>query len=445
LAQGLIQGELQAAWPQTENAASAKVAVALSGGLDSISLLHACLQAFPGQVVALHVNHHLQEASARFEAFCVSWCAANGAPLTTLHLEAKPSKGESIEAFARRERYRLLEQAALAAGCNTLLTAHHQDDQVETLLLALSRGADIGGISSIAPSRMQGQVRLVRPLLGLRRSVLKDYAKTHGLQWIDDPTNTDQAYKRNALRSEVLPALERILPRFVEQAARSVTRLQARAQAAVVLPAHDAADKQGLSRTQLLAASPETQAIMIRQWLATHGLAMPSQSKMLEIAKQLTANGAYGFVPHQGHMIRRYRDSIELVPERQASSIEYQHKLFDIQALKAGVRWSLGNAQTLVIQAPESIGSALDLGITPIRLRERWRPAQARYSRQIRLWCQAGGIGADLRTTMWGLQVLGAEPSADGQAPWLFIAGLGLSALAADAGWKIALEGSDLY
>ncbi len=448
LAQGLIKGAVQAAWSRAEANQAAKLAVALSGGLDSIALVHACCQAFAGQVVALHVNHHLQKASTSFEAFCVSWCTAHGVPLTVLHLEAARSKGESIEAFARRERYHLLEQAAFAAGCTTLFTAHHQDDQVETLLLALARGADIGGISSIAPSRMQGQVRLIRPLLGLRRSVLKTYAKEQGLQWIEDPTNTDQTFKRNALRSEVLPALERILPRFVEQAARSVTRLQARAQAAKVPSMGEAANKNSLkgslSRTQLLAASTETQAIMIRQWLAAHGLAMPSQSKMLEITKQLTADGAYGFVPHQGHVIRRYRDAIELVRESQSSGVECQHKLFDMQSLQAGVRWPLGNAQTLVIQAPGSIGSELALEIAQIRLRERWRPVQARYSRQIRLWCQAGGIGADVRSTMWGLRVLGAMPGSDGLAPWLFVSGLGLSAQAADAGWKIALEGSDL-
>jgi tRNA(Ile)-lysidine synthase len=440
----MIQGALQAAWPLAKSHESAKLAIALSGGLDSIALMHACLQAYPGQVMAFHVNHRLQEASTSFEAFCVSWCTAHGVPLTVLRLDATRSRGESIEAFARRERYRLLEQAALAAGCTTLFTAHHQDDQVETLLLALARGADVGGISSIAPSRMQGRVRLIRPLLGMRRSVLQTYANEQGLEWIEDPTNTDHKFKRNALRSEVLPALERILPRFVEQAARSVTRLQARAQAAVVHSVNEDISKVSLSRIQLLAAAPELQATMIRRWLAAHGLAMPSASKLLEIAKQLTAQGAYGFVSHQGQVIRRYRDSIELVPERPIPGIECQHKLFDMQTLRAGVRWTIGDAHTLVIQAPESIGSALDLEIAPIKLRERWRPAQARYSRQIRLWCQAGGIGADIRTTMWGLQIAGATPASNGQAPWLFIAGLGPGALAADAGWKIALQGGDL-
>ena len=157
---------------------SLPLAVAFSGGADSTALLLAAAQAWPGQVHAIHVHHGLQAAADDFERHCMAVCEQAGVPLHALRVDARHASGESPEDAARRARYRALAGAAQANGLACVLLGQHADDQVETLLLALSRGAGLPGLAAM-PARFERHgMRFERPLLGTSGAALR--------QWLDD-------------------------------------------------------------------------------------------------------------------------------------------------------------------------------------------------------------------------------------------------------------------
>ena len=199
--------------------------VALSGGLDSTVLLHllanlARREALP-PLSAIHIHHGLQTAADAWPAHCRELCAALSVPLQVEHVQVAP--GASLEQAAREARY-----AAFAARLGVdevLLTAQHRDDQAETLLFRLLRGAGVQGLSAMPASRPLGTGQLVRPLLNCSRDELLAYAREHGLAWVEDPSNTDERFSRNYLRRQVMPALLRRWPQASANMARSAAHL----------------------------------------------------------------------------------------------------------------------------------------------------------------------------------------------------------------------------
>lgn len=185
--------------------------VALSGGLDSTLLLHLAAQSHPG-VRAVHINHQLQANSGDTESFCQDLCARLNVPLTVQPVTVKlgSGPGEGLEESARKARYRAFE--ALLEPGDTLLMAHHGDDQAETVLFRMFRGSGVAGLAGMPQSRRLGAGFLSRPLLGVERSELERNARLAGLAWIDDPSNTDQRFDRNFLRLGILPALKKRWP-----------------------------------------------------------------------------------------------------------------------------------------------------------------------------------------------------------------------------------------
>ena len=199
--------------------------VALSGGLDSTVLLHllaglAQREALP-PLSAIHIHHGLQTAADAWPAHCRELCAALSVPLQVEHVQVAP--GASLEQAAREARY-----AAFAARLGVdeaLLTAQHRDDQAETLLFRLLRGAGVQGLSAMPASRALGAGRLVRPLLNCSRDELLAYAHEHKLTWVEDPSNTDERFSRNYLRRQVMPALLGRWPQASANMARSAAHL----------------------------------------------------------------------------------------------------------------------------------------------------------------------------------------------------------------------------
>ena len=192
---------------------SERFLVAYSGGLDSHVLLHlmVCLGREGGfGVRAVHVNHNIQPESRSWADHCRDVCRALDVELEALDVDASNPGKESPESWAREKRYAAIENV-LAEG-EVLLTAHHQDDQLETFLLRLLRGAGVLGLASMRAVRRFGSGLHARPLLQQSRAQLLDYAERHGLQWIEDPSNTDTQLDRNYLRHEVLPALKHRWP-----------------------------------------------------------------------------------------------------------------------------------------------------------------------------------------------------------------------------------------
>jgi tRNA(Ile)-lysidine synthase len=204
-----------------------RIALAFSGGLDSSFLFDEALRHLgPARLVALHVDHGLQSASGDWAAWCLRLAGQSGVEARILKLQGQPAPADSIEAWARGARYEALAQTCRELGIRCLLTAHHRDDQAETILLRLARGSGLEGLAGIEPSlRMQG-VRIVRPLLDWPRAALEEEARKRGLSWLEDPSNADQRFARNAIRHEVLPALRKIFPGADATLARAASHLR---------------------------------------------------------------------------------------------------------------------------------------------------------------------------------------------------------------------------
>lgn len=199
--------------------------IAFSGGLDSTVLLHLLVtlsqhQSLPA-LSAIHVHHGLQAVAEAWPDHCRSVCAALGVPLDVVNVQVRP--GASVERAAREARY-----AAFVAAIHNnevLLTAQHRDDQAETLLFRLLRGAGARGLAAMPRQRPLGQGRLLRPLLDVSRAELEVYAAQQGLTWIDDPSNDDHRYARNYLRQRVFPLLAEQWPQVSATLARSAAHM----------------------------------------------------------------------------------------------------------------------------------------------------------------------------------------------------------------------------
>ncbi|UVL62822.1 tRNA lysidine(34) synthetase TilS [Pseudomonas sp. B21-032] len=199
--------------------------IALSGGLDSSVLLHLLASLSRQQPIppirAIHIHHGLQAAADAWPAHCQRLCDALGVELQIIRVKVAP--GASIEQGARDARYAAFT-AALHPG-EILLTGQHREDQAETLLFRLLRGAGLRGLGAMPGQRPLGQGLLLRPLLGVSRNDLQAYAKAQQLSWIEDPSNTDTQFSRNYLRHQVFPALLQRWPQAAQNLARSAEHL----------------------------------------------------------------------------------------------------------------------------------------------------------------------------------------------------------------------------
>lgn len=294
-----------------------RVLLGYSGGLDSTALLHALAAQREGLagLRAVHVDHALHADSARWSAHCVATCAALGIALETRRV-AVVEDGRGLEAAARDARLAAFV-AVLDAG-ETLVLAQHRDDQAETVLLRLLRGAGSGGLGAMRSEREFGQGRLARPLLDTPRSQLRDYARRHALHWIEDPSNQDTHHDRNHLRHAVLPALRARWPQ-ADQALATSARLAAedalllaeeasRRLAGARLPDSPAA----LSVTALLELSAPWRARVLRAWFAEQGLPpAPARMHARIDAELLSARrDSLAVVRWPGAQLRRWRDAL---------------------------------------------------------------------------------------------------------------------------------------
>ncbi|MFK0095646.1 tRNA lysidine(34) synthetase TilS [Pseudomonas sp. NPDC090592] len=253
--------------------------VAFSGGLDSTVLLHlladhARIHASP-PLRAIHVHHGLQPAADAWPAHCQAICDNLGIELQVIHV--KVTVGASLEQAARDARYDAFRQA-LGPG-DILFTGQHRDDQAETLLFRLLRGAGLRGLAAMPGQRALGQGCLARPLLGCSRQQLQDYAKVHGLRWIEDPSNADTQFARNYLRRDVLPRLQQRWPQATQNFARAADHLgealgllDELAQADLALAGQGAPvawpGLDSLDLAALMALSPARQRNALQYWLS---------------------------------------------------------------------------------------------------------------------------------------------------------------------------------
>ncbi|MCY7370747.1 MAG: tRNA lysidine(34) synthetase TilS [Polaromonas sp.] len=286
--------------------------VALSGGADSSALLVACAAKWPGQVEAIHVHHGLQSAADDFERHCRTLCAQLQVPIEVRRVDAKAAPGQSPEAAARAARYEAFRQFAqqnrAQEGIKIIATGQHADDQVETLLLALSRGAGLPGLAAMPAEWERGGRRYRRPFLRVPGPMLRTWLASRRIGWIDDPTNLDERFTRNRIRTQLLPPLAAAFPHFRETFARSA-RHAAQAQALLNEVASD--DLLGTGCPPHVAAlrqlSRSRQANLLRHWLRRDFAVGPSEAQLLELLAQIADCSTRGHRIHlkvaDGHVV----------------------------------------------------------------------------------------------------------------------------------------------
>jgi len=204
------------------------LAVAYSGGADSTALLWACQQKWPGLVRAVHINHGLQDAASDFEQHAKRFCQANSIPLAVVRVNATHVTGQSPEDAARRARYQALEDALSqhwSGQVRDMALAQHAQDQIETVVLALSRGAGLPGLSGMRTHWVSNGVNFHRPIVQVSVDDLRAFNHRHGLDWVEDPTNADTRYTRNRIRQNILPPLREAFPEFAQMLARSAKHI----------------------------------------------------------------------------------------------------------------------------------------------------------------------------------------------------------------------------
>lgn len=294
-----------------------RLCVGLSGGRDSVVLLHAlCQLALPNELAALHVHHGLSANADAWANFCTKLCHDWGVPLTVKHVDVPHDSGMGIEAAARRLRH-----AAFAeCGAHWVALAHHRDDQAETVLLNLLRGAGVDGAGGMVVERPHGKqgVRLIRPLLNAPRSVLEAYAATHGLAWIDDESNADTDFRRNYLRHEIMPRLAARFPSGAAALTRAAGHFNEGAQLLAELAAQDRCALAPNGRIEIARLNALSQARarnVLRHELELAGCTMPDARWIEEALRQL-ANAhaeAATCVSVGRHELHAYRGELYLI------------------------------------------------------------------------------------------------------------------------------------
>ena len=229
-------------------------------------------------IEAIHVHHGLSPNADAWAAFCRRWCKRLGVPLKIQKVKIA-RRGEGLEAAARRARYEAFGNSK--ADCIAL--AHNLDDQAETVLMNLLRGAGVRGARGMLPESSHGKKTLLRPLLGMPRAAILAYAREHGLEWIEDESNADQSLTRNFIRRSVGPLLDSKYPKWREALARAARHFSTREAGAEHL---------------------------LRKFLQTKGLRAPSEAKLVEMLKQLRSKGSRTLIRHDGARLRVYRGKV---------------------------------------------------------------------------------------------------------------------------------------
>jgi tRNA(Ile)-lysidine synthase len=269
---------------------SDRLVAGLSGGVDSVVLLDVLqrvARTLRFRVSALHVNHQLSAHAARWSAFCRDLCRRRGIPYESVRVKVR--RGDSLEAAARDARY-----AAFAGQrCDFVVLAHHRDDQVETLLLQLLRGAGVKGLAGMPPVRKaegrRQKASILRPLLDVTREEILDYARARKLTWVEDESNQDIYFHRNFIRHEVLPLIARRFPACRATLARAAGHLAEAAQLLDELAAADAAghlEGGTLSMAAFRHLPPARARNLLRYLLAFHGVPMPNTERLDEALRQ---------------------------------------------------------------------------------------------------------------------------------------------------------------
>jgi len=301
--------------------------VGFSGGADSTALLHALagIRAELGlPVSAVHVNHGIHPEADHWQHHCENFCRRLGVTLTCLDIRPDKRSGKGLEAEARHLRYEAISNLLDSSDC--LLTAHHADDQAETLLLNLMRGSGVEGLTAMPASRPLKEGFLLRPLLRFKNSALKEYLSKHDIEWIEDPSNQSMNHDRNFVRHEVFPLLEKRWPEvsqrlLLTQEAMSDARRLLEALAEDYL-ASNLVNPFVLDLTRRCLDLPELLKLVIRYWTKQSDAPGIPAYKLATLSEQVRqgASGSKVALYWDGWSLRLYRDQLWLHPDSPISA-----------------------------------------------------------------------------------------------------------------------------
>ena len=294
-----------------------RLVAGLSGGVDSmvlVDVLHRLARKAGFELAALHVNHQINPAAGRWAAFCRAYCKQHDVPLKVIKVNLPP--GASLEAAARTARY-----AALAkARADFIVLAHTLDDQAETVLLQLLRGAGVKGASAMpvlrpTPRASRPAPAILRPLIDIPRREIEAYARARKLAWIEDDSNADIAFDRNFMRHRVLPVVAERFPAYRTTLLRASRNFAEAAHLLDELARVDAPfSASGISVAALRRLSVPRAKNVVRSYLAAAGVTMPNATRLAECVRPVRQPRAVGIVVARGgHDLRRYGDELRLV------------------------------------------------------------------------------------------------------------------------------------
>ncbi|MDL0432519.1 tRNA lysidine(34) synthetase TilS [Marinobacter sp. TBZ242] len=373
-----------------------RLRIALSGGMDSVLLLHvaARLHAGSGRLSAVHVNHQLQPNADQTERFCQQVCGELGVPLDIRRVVVNSRQGAGsdtggIEESARHARYQVFED--LLEPEELLLMAHHGDDQAETVLFRLLRGTGVAGLGGMPESRPLGKGRLYRPLLGFGRSELRSWATEMGIHWVEDPSNTDERFDRNFLRQSIMPRLKARWPSLVSRighTARSCREGDELAGALARIRFQQCAnEREALSVERLGQLGFAEQKNLIRWWIIRYHHVPPSISDWSRVMADLV-NAPEDREPElrgEGYTVRRYRGYLYLVADRPPLPS-------DNAPLIPGRELVWGEWRLQLVPAGNSEMPAPAIRISTRVGGERLRPDPKGPSKSLKNWLQEKGI-----------------------------------------------------
>ena len=371
---------------QRRAASGAGLWLAYSGGLDSSALLHALVQHAPlrAHLRVLHVNHGLSPHAQDWQQHCAAQCADYGLPFFAEKVLVR-AQGRGIEAAAREQRHAVFKRC-LEPG-HVLLTAHHADDQSETVLLRLLRGAGLEGLGAMAAWQSYASGFVCRPLLECARAQLQAYAERHAVAWVDDDSNADTRFDRNFLRSQVLPRFCERWPAAVAQINQAAQHLRG---AAALLEDYVAEDfrrcdpqpsrlGESLDIETLVALSEPRRAAVLRYWRRARGESAPATRQLAEVASLLTAReDAQPLLRWGEQVLRRFQNRLYL----EAPLAEKPMPAHFEAVLIPGVALSVFGGFTLLLQTDGPFAG--QFVVRPLNRAVRCRPQGRAHSQRLK-------------------------------------------------------------
>lgn len=369
--------------------------MAFSGGVDSTLLLHALKRLEPAaRLEALHIDHGLHPGSAQWAERCRSIAGALGARFRAARISVDDRGAQSLEAAAREARYRALT-GMLAPGA-VLMTAHHGDDQLETVLLRILRGAGVRGLTAIHEAGKLGAIDLVRPLLGFSRAQVRAEAERLNLSWLDDPANSDVSFDRNYLRTEIVPGLRRRWPGAHTVASRLAGRMSEAEEILGEVAERDAAaigDLRRIPCAVLRNLSVARQNNLLRHVIRMLTLPAPAKAQLdtLLAALAVTRSDAQPLIEWPGAQARIYRHRLYLMAPLPPVAAGAARAVVTVEECWTGAQGRLRLEPAVDIGLPDGwVREGLE-----VRFRqggERFQPLNGAHRRMLKQWLQERAI-----------------------------------------------------